>query len=304
VPKLSIVIHCHNRAAYAKYAIESALQQTNRDFKLVISDNSTNDETWDLVRAQFPQIDYHRRPSTLPAIEHFNLNIAEADTDFVCLFHDDDLMTPSFVDAMLKTIDEHPYAVAYSCNAHVINGDGATTTGKCFESSDSYVVINTPRALAGRYFSRHPNGFAPFPAYIYRCSVVKNLPLNSQIAGKYSDFTWLIELSKTGKIVWNSQKLMQYRIHANNDGGIESSKGRFKLLGFLKRNNQAVGQAIINDYRFFLYKKFCKSGASDHQFSTRVITLFHRYLLVYRFKRFFRAETYSYIFYKIGKRFN
>jgi glycosyltransferase involved in cell wall biosynthesis len=303
VTTLTVVIHCHNRPDYAKSAIESALRQTNQDFRLVISDNSSNDELCDLVRTEFPGIDYRRRPSTLPAIDHFNLNIAESETDFICLFHDDDLMTPDFVGVMLKTIVTHPDAVAYSCNAEIINEEDKPT-GQCFEWCDPYVIIQNPRTLAGRYFSRHPNGFAPFPAYIYRRSVVKNLPLDSQIAGKYSDFTWLIELSKIGKIVWNSQKLMQYRIHANNDGGIESSKGRFKLLGFLKKNKRAVGQAIINDYRFFLYKKFCRSGASDHQFSTRVINIFRRYLLMYRFRRFFRAETYSYIFYKIGKRFN
>jgi glycosyltransferase involved in cell wall biosynthesis len=303
VTKLSIVIHCHNRPAYAKVAIESALQQTNRDFKLVISDNSTNDETGDLVRTQFPQVDYRRRPPTLPAIEHFNFNIAEANTDFICLFHDDDVMTPDFVDVMLKTIESYPQAVAYSCNADIINEQGAIT-GACFESSSRYVVVNSPRALAGRYFSRYPNGFAPFPAYIYRTSTVKTLPLNSQSAGKYSDLTWLLDLSKVGAIVWNTRKLMHYRIHATNDGGIESSKGRFKLLGYLKKNRSSVGQAIINDYRFFLYKKFCKSGASDHQFTGRVIDIFNRYMQAYRVKRFFRAETYAYIFHKIGKRFS
>lgn len=300
--KLSIVIHCHNRAAYAKRAIESALLQTNQDFRLVISDNSSNDELCDLVRAEFPGLDYRRRPSTLPALDHFNLNIAETETDFICLFHDDDLMTPGFVDAMLKTIAAYPHAVAYSCNADIINEDDVTID-ESFESSEPYVVINTPRALAGRYFSRHPNGFAPFPAYIYRSSAVKNLSLDVQSAGKYSDFTWLVDLSKTGAIVWNSQRLMRYRIHATNDGGIESSKGRFKLLGYLKRSRPSVGQAIINDYRFFLYKKFCRNGASDHQFSERVIDIFRRYMLMYRIKRFFRLETYAYIFHKIGKRF-
>lgn len=301
--KLTVVIHCHNRAAYAKRAIESALRQTNQDFRLVISDNSSNDELCDLVRAEFPQLDYRRRPPTLPALDHFNLNIAETETDFICLFHDDDLMTPTFVEAMLKTIAAHPHAVAYSCNADIINEDDATID-ESFESSDPYVILDTPRALAGRYFSRYPNGFAPFPAYIYRSSAAKKLPLNVQSAGKYSDFTWLVDLSKTGAIVWNSCKLMRYRIHATNDGGIESSKGRFKLLGYLKKSRPAVGQAIINDYRFFLYKKFCKNGASDHQFSERVTDIFRRYMLMYRIKRFFRLETYAYIFYKIGKRFN
>jgi glycosyltransferase involved in cell wall biosynthesis len=301
VTQLTIVIHCHNRPDYAKCAIESVLRQTNQNFHLVVSDNSTNDDLANLVKIKFPQIDYRRRPPTLPAIEHFNLNIAEADTEFVCLFHDDDLMESDFVDAMLKTIASHPSAVAYSCNAAIID-EYDKATDSCFEADTPYVVIRNTRELAGRYFSRFPNGFAPFPAYIYRTSAVKNKPLNTRSGGKYSDLTWLLELAKTGSIVWNTQKLIRYRIHANNDGGFESARDRLRLLGYLKTNRAFVGQAIIDDYRFFLYKKFCKTGTMNRGFSSSCIAIFQRYLRRYRLKRFFRSETYAYLRYKIAKR--
>lgn len=301
--KLTIFIQCHNRPAYARCAIESALRQTNQDFRLVISDNSSNDELCCLVHAEFPGLDYRRRAPTLPAIDHFNTSISEADTDFLCLFHDDDLMEPGYVDAMLETIELHPYAMAYSCNAKIINEE-VVLKGGSFESRDPYVIIENPRALAGRYFSRFPNGFAPFPAYIYRSSVVKQIPLNPQTGGKYSDVTWLLEISKIGPIVWNSKKLIRYRIHATNDGGFESTRDRLRLLGYLKMNSSFVGQAIINDYRFFLYKKLCKTGLIDCKFPVKYAKIFNRYLLMYRLKRFFKAETYAYLYYKLGKLFS
>jgi glycosyltransferase involved in cell wall biosynthesis len=300
--KLTIFIHCHNRPAYARRTIESVLCQTNRDFHLVISDNSSNDELRNLVQAEFPNLDYRRRSPSLSALDHFNKNISEANTEFLCLFHDDDLMEPGYVEAMLKTIAHLPDAVAYSCNAKIIDDKGSTI-GRSFEAKDAFIVIENPRALAGRYFSRYPNGFAPFPAYIYRSDIAKKIPINSQKGGKYSDVAWLIDISKCGTIVWNSEQLLRYRIHATNDGGFESLRDRLRLLGYLKTNSSFVTPAIINDYRFFLYKKLYQTGLAGRKCPSKYEEFFYRYLLMYRIRRFFKLETYSYLYYKLGKLF-
>ena len=292
--KLTIFIHCHNRPVYARRTIESVLNQTNRDFHLVVSDNSSNDELSDLMRAEFPGLDYRRRSSSLSALDHFNTNIAETETEYVCLFHDDDLMEPGYVDAMLRTIALFPHAVAYSCNAQIIDDDDLPK-GASFESGHAHVFIESPRTLAGRYFSRFPNGIAPFPAYIYRSDIVKKTPINHLTGGKYSDVAWLLEISKCGLFAWNSEKLIRYRIHAGNDGGLESLRDRLRLLGYLKKNRSFVGQAIINDFRFFLYKKLHKSGLAGREFPDKFESYFSSYLQAYRLRRFIKPETYYYL---------
>jgi len=302
LPKLTIFIQCYNRPVYAKLAIESVLRQTNRAFRLIISDNSTNDELFRLVQTQFPGVEYRRRQPSLPALDHFNQSISEADTEFFCLFHDDDLMEPEYVDAMLNTIELHPLAVAYACNAVTIDED-VVRKGSFFESGGKHVIVENPRALAGRYVSRYPNGFAPFPAYIYRSSVVKEIPLDQQSGGKYSDVTWLLEISKRGPIVWNSRKLIRYRMHAANDSNLESLRDRLKLLGFLKRNKLVVGRGVINDCRFGIYKNLRNRSLMSHGAYSRHRNFIDRYLLRYRFKRFAKPETYAYLLYKFGKIF-
>ncbi|MDO8262978.1 MAG: glycosyltransferase [Gallionella sp.] len=298
--KLTIFIQCYNRPAYAKSTIESVLNQTNKEFRLVISDNSSNDELYHLAQAEFPNIECRRRAPSLPALDHFNKSISEVDTDYFCLFHDDDLMEPEYVDAMLKTIELYPHAVAYACNAVTIDEE-VVRKGSFFESGVKYVIIDNPRALASRYFSKYPNGFAPFPAYIYRSSVVKKIPLNPQTGGKYSDVSWLLEISKNGPIVWNSRELIRYRMHAANDSNLESLRDRLKLLGFLKLNKSFVGQAVINDCRFGIYKNLRKSSLISHGADFRHKSFIEHYLLQYRLKRFFRPETYAYFYYKLRK---
>jgi hypothetical protein len=195
---------------------------------------------------------------------------------------------------MLKTIALFPHAVAYSCNAQIIDDEGLPR-GTSFESGNAHLLIESPRALAGRYFSRFPNGIAPFPAYIYRSAIVKNIPINHQTGGKYSDVAWLLEISKCGLVAWNSEKLIRYRIHATNDGGFESLRDRLRLLGYLKRNSSFVGLGIINDFRFFLYKKLHRSGLVGRQFPDKYENFFYRYLRAYRLRRFIKPETYFYL---------
>lgn len=301
--KLTIFILCHNRPAYAKLAIETALRQTNHNFRLIVSDNSSNDESYRLINAEFPNLEIRRRIPCLSSPEHFGKCISEVDTDYFCLFHDDDLMEPGYVQSMLNSIELHPNAVAYSCNAEIIDEE-AEHKGSSFDSNEAFIIIENPRALAGRYFSRFPNGIAPFPAYIYRSDIVKDIPTDPQSGGKYSDVAWLLEISKHGCIVWNSEKLICYRMHASNDGIFESTRDRLRLLRYFKKNISFVGMAIINDYRFFLYKKLCKAELTGRKLPDKHRRIFNRYLFNYRLKRFFKAETYSYLSYKLRKHFS
>ena len=299
---LTIYIQCYNRPVLAKHAINSVLRQTNQSFRLVISDNSSSDELCNMIRFDFPSLEYRRRMPSLPVLDHLNKSISETETELVCLFHDDDLMEPDYVDEMLKTVTCYPHAVAYASNAMTMNGE-PTKVDCFFESERPMVVINNSRELAGRYFSRHPNGFAPFPAYIYRTSVIKKMLFDSRTGGKYSDVAWLLELASHGPIIWNSRHLIRYRMHEANDSNMESLRDRLRLLGFLKLNKSLIGQAIINDCRFGIYKKLHKKALSNHDNHFRHKAIIEKYLRNYRLRRLFRLDTYRYIFYKLSKFF-
>lgn len=89
---LTIFVLCHNRPDFTRQTLRSILDQTDGDFELVVSDNSSNDEVEQMVRAEFPQVDLRRRVPMFRQLEHFNRCIDEAETDYFCLFHDADLI--------------------------------------------------------------------------------------------------------------------------------------------------------------------------------------------------------------------
>jgi glycosyltransferase involved in cell wall biosynthesis len=286
---LTIFILCHNRPDFARQAISSVLGQTCRTFALVVSDNSSNDEVERMVSNEFPDVRYIRRSPMLESLEHFNRCIDEVRSEYFCLFHDDDVMSPDFVDVMLKILREYPAAIALGCNAKM-ERFGKLEARTCFRSISKHELINTPRDLARRYFSRAQSGFAPFPGYVYNRRLVGEIRLPVE-GGKYADVTWLLNLAQREAIVWVNKPLMTYRLHESNDGNIESLRDRLRLLGFLKQNKEMFGAGLLQDYRCgFIYKKIVSSLAGTHPERHRVAVAF---LNNYRWLRYARLEYYK-----------
>lgn len=285
---LTIYILCHNRTDDARQAIFSVLQQDDRNFTLTVSDNSSNDDVAQMLKREFPEVHYIRRLPMLPALEHFNRCIEDAQSDYFCLFHDDDLMSPDFVSVMKQNIHDYPSVIAFGCNAK-IESFGKLAVRPSFRSFRSHELISSPRELAMRYFSRAQSGIAPFPSYVYNRRLVaeRRIPADG---GKYADVTWLLSLVGTGPIVWISKPLMTYRMHASNDGNVESMRDRLRFLRYLKQHKDEIGESVLQDYRCsFIYKKISKLDDSLHVERRKLAISF---LNTYRWSRYVRLSTY------------
>jgi glycosyltransferase involved in cell wall biosynthesis len=149
---LQLLVLCRNRPDFARQAIQSAMRQTVNRFEIVISDNSTDSSMESLVRSEFPDLEYRRRTNDLSAFDHLNRCLIEATADYVCLFHDDDLLSPRYVECVLDAIGQYPDAAAISTNAWIAE-DGKPlhlsfkTTGK------THFVHDARQLAAHRFFT-------------------------------------------------------------------------------------------------------------------------------------------------------
>ncbi|MCA3238970.1 MAG: glycosyltransferase family 2 protein [Curvibacter sp.] len=289
VPSLHIFILCHNRPDDARQAIASVLAQTDSHYALTISDNSSDDRVAQMVHQHFPAIDYVRRVPMLTVQQHINRCVDDAQhSDYFCLFHDDDLMDPSYVAAMRAAAKAHPLAIAIGCNAR-IEASGVIEARLFFQGRHAQERIRSARDLTYRYYARAQSGFAPFPGYVYNCALVstERLPLDG---GKYVDATWLISLAERGEIVWLRDPLMTYRLHGGNDGLKESRKDRLRAMAQLKRNRSRWGKGLIEDYRCsFIYKPLLRGAAPSSPARRQLAAAFLRR---YRWARYLRLDTY------------
>ncbi|HEY0819977.1 MAG TPA: glycosyltransferase family 2 protein [Rhizobacter sp.] len=249
---LQLYILCYNRAELARQAIQSALAQTDRRFQLVISDNSTDGRTKAMVEAEFPQVEYRFRSPHLKALDHFNLCLREATATHVCLFHDDDLLAPTYAERVMQVLARHPEVAAIGVNAW-IDEDGRPRR-LSFVTRGTEHLVRDAGQLAAHYFSRYQIGIAPFPGYVYARAAIEGLRFDPA-EGKYSDVSWLLRVVERGAMVWIVEPLMTYRLHATNDSRHESIADRLRLLAFFKRRRATIGSALVDDFRFFIYKK-------------------------------------------------
>lgn len=288
---LTLFILCHNRPEDARRAIASALAQSQTPVRLIVSDNSTTEAVAQMVKANFPGIQYTRRPPGLNAFEHFNQCVAQARTDYFCLFHDDDLMLPDFVASVEKAIHAFPHVSAIGCNALIENLNNPHKE-RSFKALTDFVEIPTPMSLASRYFGRNQSGIAPFPGYVYNTHFARQLRFQKD-GGKYGDVAWLLSLVQLAPIVWLTEPLMIYRLHGQNDGLIESRRDRLKLLAFLKSQKKSLSLGLLNDYRIsFIYKPILQE---QRPHGTRQ-KLARCFLKKYRIHRYLRSSTYKDLF--------
>jgi glycosyltransferase involved in cell wall biosynthesis len=299
-PSLQLFILCCNRPDFARQAIRSAVDQTCHRFQIVISDNSTDTSVESLVRSEFPRLDYRRRERHLRVLEHLNQCVSEASADYVCLFHDDDVLAPRFVERVLDWVAKYPKAAAVGVNAWL--AEEGKPPELSFKALGKAHTIEGAKQLAARYYSRHQLGIAPFPGYIYSVARIADLRFDES-AGKYSDVAWLLRVAGRGEIVWIAEPLMTYRLHSGNDGRRESIADRLKLFAYFKRHAQALGGGLIEDFRFFLYKKMLEL---HRRHGVRVpgarLRLLRAYMTSYRIRRFGRLDHHASLLKKLGTR--
>jgi glycosyltransferase involved in cell wall biosynthesis len=102
--KVTVGIPTYNRPGFLREAIKSVLAQTYTNFRLVISDNASAEETRNVV-ASFndPRV---RADQNVGMTGNFNRVIELADTELLVILPDDDLLYPDYLSSVLEVIDQ------------------------------------------------------------------------------------------------------------------------------------------------------------------------------------------------------
>jgi glycosyltransferase involved in cell wall biosynthesis len=110
-PRITVGIPTFNRAEMLRESIESVLSQPRSDLRLVVCDNASADDTADVV-ASFndSRLAYVRSDVNVGMIGNLNRAIGLAETEFLVLLPDDDLLYPGYFDAVMDVFDRYPRA--------------------------------------------------------------------------------------------------------------------------------------------------------------------------------------------------
>ena len=107
--KLSICMPVYNGSKYIAKSIESVLSQTYTNYYLNVIDNCSTDNTEEIVRSfKDPRLRYIKNDTNLGLVGNHQRCIDLCETEFLNIWHDDDIMMPSNLEkkmAILKKND-------------------------------------------------------------------------------------------------------------------------------------------------------------------------------------------------------
>lgn len=104
----SIIIPTRQRHDTLKHSIQSVLNQTHKEFELVVMDNFSSAETAEVV-ASFndERIKYYRAPERLSMSDNWELGLSHATGEYITVLGDDDALMPDCLEICLNLLQEY-----------------------------------------------------------------------------------------------------------------------------------------------------------------------------------------------------
>ena len=230
-PLVSVIIPTFNRPKYFREALESVLNQTYRNLEVVISDDSTNDETETLIQdylARDKRIKYFRNKGFT---SHDNWSFLRAynnpAAEYVNWLMDDDLFYPTKLEKMVEVYRNNPDVSLVTSAKNHIDADGKITgnTQNAFGQD-----VKIPGNEAGRLLFLWDNYIGEPTTVLIRKKFLRDNDLcwNEDETGFFSlvDVSTWLQLLSQGNMIRMIDVLSAFRGH-------EGQASKWKFTGAL-----------------------------------------------------------------------
>jgi hypothetical protein len=122
-PLVSVIIPCFNQAHYLGEAIESVLAQTHADFEIVVVDDGSDDNTFEVAQ-RYPGVLCARGPNRGVGAAR-NVGFAMSEGAFVVFLDADDRLLPKALEVGLQALERRTEAAFAAGACRDIGPDGA-----------------------------------------------------------------------------------------------------------------------------------------------------------------------------------
>lgn len=124
-PKVSVCIPSYNHGKYIGACIESVLAQIFDDWEMVIVDNSSSDNTQEVVRDfADPRIRFYKNETNIGVARNWNRCGSFARGEYVGFLQSDDQYLPRMLDRSVAFLDARPRVGFTHSSFHRIDSDG------------------------------------------------------------------------------------------------------------------------------------------------------------------------------------
>jgi glycosyltransferase involved in cell wall biosynthesis len=211
--KVTVGIPTFNRAGWLRETIESVLAQSFTNFCLIVRDNASDDATPDVVRSfSDDRIQYVRSERNVGAIENFNRLAALADTEFLVLLPDDDILYPGYLGAAVGVLERFETAGLVHSAFDFIDERSRVIRRAHPVASRSYAsIMRRDRALEWMMFSRWA---LCFPTIMYRTNAIVEAEGLREEEEPFGDHELWMRIALNWDFGYIAKPLAGFRTHA------------------------------------------------------------------------------------------
>ena len=246
--KIDILMATYNGHKFLKEQIDSILNQTYSDFRLIISDDCSKDETRQILKEyekKDKRIEIYFQEKNLGYVKNFEFLLTKVENDIYMLSDQDDVW--------LSTKVEHTYNKLKETNSDLVFTDLEVVDENLktlYPSFNDYMKLSRKiKKCKGDYRLQ----------YLYNCVTgctliskkkFLNLILPLPTESKYAIHdTWIAcTIANNGKIEYLEEKTIKYRQHGNNQVGTEKISHGFKNLNQVRNLFIEVKLGLFETY--------------------------------------------------------
>lgn len=280
-PLVSVIIPNYNHARFLNERIDSILNQTYKNFELIILDDKSNDDSRCVIESykanpHVSHIIFNEQNSGSTFIQ-WNKGFSLAKGELILIAESDDKADVNLLEKSVRTLIENPKAVLCFCKSIVIDENGSIQNRELYSGKkwrDSFV-------MNGKNFIRRNmlsgNSICNASAVLFHKSCLDNLDQNYMKYKASGDRAFWINIALQGDVCYLADPLNMFRKHSNEVSPKAAAKGitmmeDFDIYNsFQKKHGLSFFDKVLinsNHYRAIREFPYFEDGAREQVLKT------------------------------------
>ena len=233
MPRISVLIGIYNCAPYLQEALDSLYAQTYQDFKIILCDDGSNDDTYAIAQHNAEE---HSNIVLIKNERNMGLNytlnhcLEHADTEYIARMDGDDISLPTRFEKEIAFLDAHPEYAVVSVPMIYFDESGDFRTGK-----------GSGEVKAEDFINGTPICHAPCMA---RTAVIKSVggySVDDRLLRVEDYHLWFKVFSAGNRLYMMNEPLYKMRDDRNAEAGLVTAMAA-RMAGIPHRTHIFTGQ--------------------------------------------------------------
>lgn len=225
-PFVTVIIPVYNQQeSFLRQCIESILSQDYQNFELIISDNYSNNGSWEVINSfTHPKIQVIRPPQHLSMVQHWSFAAFHAKGEYLSIMGSDDWAEPNWLSEIMGELVKHSsVSFAFSNLFLEYHKEGTQKPARKLEISTQFIQSIQATKDAALWTS-HLFSWWIVGAVIKTKDYFDAGGISRYATTHNGDYPLCLGLLSKGDALYVSKLLVHYRIWGEEDGKADASR--------------------------------------------------------------------------------